>query len=141
MLTKAREEAPGCQFVLSDLATWVPDTAPDLIFSNAALHWVTGHETLFPRLASLLKPGGVLAIQIPAMHDAAFRALQNEVAAHGPWASHLRDASYARGILTAAVGRTQSSASSRDSYPTHSRIRSSVVAATVSQASVVAIMG
>jgi trans-aconitate 2-methyltransferase len=103
MLTKAREEAPGCQFVLSDLATWVPDTAPDLIFSNAALHWVTAHETLFPRLASLLKPGGVLAIQMPAMHDAAFRALQNEVAAHGPWASHLRDASYARGILTAAA--------------------------------------
>ncbi len=101
MLTKAREGAPGCHFVLSDFATWVPDVAPDLIFSNAALHWVTGHETLFPRLASLLKRGGVLAVQMPAMHDAPFRVLQNEVAAHGPWASHLRDASYARGIPTA----------------------------------------
>jgi trans-aconitate 2-methyltransferase len=103
MLTKARERAPGCHFVLGDFATWVPDTAPDLIFSNAALHWATGHETLFPRLASLLMPGGVLAVQMPAMHDAPFRALQNEVAAHGPWASQLRDVGFPRGILTAGA--------------------------------------
>ena len=50
MLTKAREGAPGCRFELGDFATWMPDGAPDLIFSDAALHWVTDHETLFPRL-------------------------------------------------------------------------------------------
>ena len=37
----------------------------DLIFSNAALHWSTDHPTLFPRLAGLVRPGGVLAVQMP----------------------------------------------------------------------------
>jgi trans-aconitate 2-methyltransferase len=38
----------------------------DLVFSNAALHWVDGHPALLPRLAALLAPGGVLAVQVPA---------------------------------------------------------------------------
>lgn len=99
MLAKARAAAPDCRFTLGDFATWTPDSPPDLIFSNAALHWVTGHEVLFPRLLSLLAPGGVLAIQMPAMHDAPLRRLQNEIAATGPWADHLGTADYARGLL------------------------------------------
>ena len=41
----------------------------DLVFSNAALHWVDDHATLVPRLASALPAGGQLAFQVPAMHD------------------------------------------------------------------------
>jgi len=106
MLAKAREAAPGCRFEQGDFATWAPgagEAAPDLIFSNAALHWVSGHDLLFPRLASLLAPGGVLAVQMPAMHDAPLRRLQNEVATFGPWAAHLRDAGFARAILPATA--------------------------------------
>lgn len=99
MLAKARLAAPACRFMQGDFATWTPEAPPELIFSNAALHWVSGHEALFPRLVSLLAPGGVLAVQMPAMHDAPLRALQNEVAAHGPWSVHLSDAGYARGLL------------------------------------------
>src|ERR1039458_9223676 len=77
MLAKASEAAPGCRFVQGDFSTWTPEVAPDLIYSNAALHWVSQHETLFPRLVSLLAPGGVLAVQMPAMHDAPLRTLQN----------------------------------------------------------------
>jgi trans-aconitate 2-methyltransferase len=105
MLAKAREAAPECRFEQGNFATWAPladEAAPDLIYSNAALHWVGEHETLFPRLVSLLAPGGVLAVQMPAMHAAPLRRLQNEVAAYGPWAGHLRDAGFARAILTAA---------------------------------------
>ncbi len=99
MLAKARTVAPGCRFVAADIGTWNPDAPPDLIYSNAALHWLGGHETLFPRLLSLLAPGGVLAVQMPAMHDAPLRRLQPEVAASGPWASHLRGIGSARGLL------------------------------------------
>jgi trans-aconitate 2-methyltransferase len=99
MLAKARAAAPACRFEQGDFATWTPAVAPDLIFSNAALHWVSGHETLFPRLISLLAPGGVLAVQMPYMHDAPFRRLQNETAAAGPWAAHLGNADYARSLL------------------------------------------
>jgi trans-aconitate 2-methyltransferase len=100
MLAKARAAAPNCRFQQADFFTWAPAAAPDLIFSNAALHWVTDHEILFPRLLSLLAPRGVLAVQMPAMHDAPLRALQNEVARQGPWSAHLDDAGYARGILS-----------------------------------------
>jgi trans-aconitate 2-methyltransferase len=99
MLAKARSAAPTCRFVQADFATWTPAAPPDLIFSNAALHWATGHETLFPRLVSLLAPGGVLAVQMPAMHDEPLRRLQNEVASVGPWAPILADAGFARGLL------------------------------------------
>lgn len=46
-----------------------PGERYDLIFSNAALHWIDHHEPLFERLASALTPTGQLAIQMPAMHD------------------------------------------------------------------------
>ncbi|HLB97792.1 MAG TPA: methyltransferase domain-containing protein [Acetobacteraceae bacterium] len=105
MLQKARVAAPGCRFEQGDFATWVPSgrsslhpsgrpagdptNALDVIFSNAALQWVGGHAILFPRLISLLAPGGVLAVQMPAMHDAPLRRLQYAVAAQGPWAERL----------------------------------------------------
>jgi trans-aconitate 2-methyltransferase len=41
----------------------------DLIFSNAALQWVEGHETLVPRLVGMLRPGGQLAVQVPSNHN------------------------------------------------------------------------
>jgi len=101
MLDKARAAVPNCRFEQADFATWTPAkaAAPDLIFSNAALHWVTNHKTLFPRLLSLLAPHGVLAVQMPSMHDAPFRALQNEIAREGPWSRFLDDAGYARALL------------------------------------------
>ena len=86
--------------MLGDFSTWVPDgPAPELIYSNAALHWVSGHQTLFPRLMSLLPAGGVLAVQMPAMHAAPLRRVQIEVSRHGPWADLLHDAGFARDIL------------------------------------------
>ena len=101
MLRKAQAAAPGCRFVAADIGAWVPDAPPDLIYSNAALHWLGEHEALFPRLLSLLAPGGVLAVQMPAMHDAPLRRLQVEVAASGPWAAHLRGIGSAPDILPA----------------------------------------
>ena len=38
----------------------------EVVYSNAALHWVPDHKTLFPSLMrSLVCPGGVLAVQMP----------------------------------------------------------------------------
>jgi len=101
MLAKARESAPGCRFVLGGFDSWDRALAPDVLFSNAALHWTGGHEMLFPDLLSRVAPGGWFAVQMPAMHDAPLRRLQGEVAAHGPWAAALRGIGSARGILSA----------------------------------------
>jgi trans-aconitate 2-methyltransferase len=68
----------------------------DLIFSNAALHWVEDHARLLPRLCELLCPGGQLVVQLPANHDHAAHRLVVEVAGEEPF----------RGALGGWVRRT-----------------------------------
>lgn len=65
MAAKARADHPDLAWVTADLATWEPDGPVDVLYSNAALHWLDDHATLFPRLRSWLAPGGVLAVQMP----------------------------------------------------------------------------
>jgi trans-aconitate 2-methyltransferase len=101
MLERAGQALPGCSFMLADIARWEPDGTPDVIYSNAALHWLGGHAALFPRLLALLAPGGVLAVQMPAMHDQPLRRLQYDVAANGPWAATLAAVGSAPPILPA----------------------------------------
>jgi trans-aconitate 2-methyltransferase len=102
MLDKARAEAPDCRFEQRDFGTWTAASPVDVLYSNAALHWLGGHEALFPRLLAQLAPGGTLAVQMPGMHAAPLRALQHEVAQTGPWAGLLADVGSAPPILETA---------------------------------------
>jgi trans-aconitate 2-methyltransferase len=77
MLEQARQELPTATWRQADLATWRTQEA-DLIYSNAALHWLDDHETLFPALFAMLAEGGVLAVQMP-----------RETALAGPWRQRL----------------------------------------------------
>src|SRR6059058_767180 len=68
MLTKA-PRLEGVRFVEADPF--------DLLFSNAALHWIPDHGALLERLTRALAPGGQLAFQIPTndghpSHETAF---------------------------------------------------------------------
>jgi trans-aconitate 2-methyltransferase len=65
MLTRARETLPKHRFVLSDLRTYRADKPIDVLFANAALHWVPDHGQLLPALLSQLSRGGHLAFQMP----------------------------------------------------------------------------
>ena len=65
----------------ADAAVWLPDAAPALIFSNAALHWLGDHPVLLPRLASLLVPGGTLAVQMPRQFMAPSHRFLRDIAA------------------------------------------------------------
>jgi trans-aconitate 2-methyltransferase len=99
MLARASKDIPDCRFELGDVAAWAPAEPVDIIYSNAALHWLGDHASLFPRLFRTLNEGGVMAVQMPGMHAAPIRALQHEVAANGPWAEKLRDAGAAPPVL------------------------------------------
>ncbi|MBU6424581.1 MAG: methyltransferase domain-containing protein, partial [Chloroflexi bacterium] len=66
MLERARRALPDVQWIEADVRTWRPPEPADVLFSNAALQWVGGHERLFPALASLLAPHGALAVQLPS---------------------------------------------------------------------------
>src|SRR5262245_31506614 len=51
------ELRPGLQFRLGDIEAFPAGAANyDVIFSNAALHWVDDHDALFARLAAALAP-------------------------------------------------------------------------------------
>lgn len=85
----AFEGAAEVDWIEADIAAWQPTTAPDLIFSNAALHWLGDHASLFPRLLGLLNEGGVLAVQVPNNFRAPSHECIREAAA--PWADLLGD--------------------------------------------------
>lgn len=80
MLEEAERAGVYDRLVLQDIADWSPEADPALIFSNAALHWLSDHATLFPRLAALPCPGGVLAVQMPRQFDAPSHRLLRDTA-------------------------------------------------------------
>ncbi|MDB5666272.1 methyltransferase domain-containing protein [Cypionkella sp.] len=53
-----------------DIGEWWPAEPPALIFSNAALQWLTDHAVLMPKLPGYLAPGGMLAVQMPRQFKA-----------------------------------------------------------------------
>lgn len=81
MLAEARETGAYDTLIEADAASWVPDEAPALIFSNALCQWLPDHATLFAHLAGLLAPGGVLAVQMPRQYEAPSHALLRGIAA------------------------------------------------------------
>jgi trans-aconitate 2-methyltransferase len=103
MLAAARAAVPGVAWVQADLATWRPPRPADLVFSNAALHWLDDHAALFPRLAASLAPGGVLAVQMPRNHGAPSHTEMVAAAEAGPWAARLAPALRTRPVAEPAV--------------------------------------
>lgn len=96
MIEKARRRLPGLNFEHGDLSAWAPEAAYDLIFANAVLQWLPDHAELFPRLARALRPGGVLAVQMPNNPAEPSHVAMAEVAAEGPWAARLARAREAK---------------------------------------------
>ncbi len=72
---------PGLGFERADIADFDAPEAFDLVFSNAALHWLPDHEQLLARLTRALRPRGQLAVQVPANHDHPSHVVAAEVAA------------------------------------------------------------
>ena len=89
MLDKAAAVAPEITWERADLASWRPPKPADIIYSNAALHWLDGHERLFPALFSAVAPGGVLAVQLPRNFSAVSHTSISEAARNGPWRAKL----------------------------------------------------
>ena len=94
MLKQARETGAYDAVIDTDIESWETKRA-GLIFSNAALHWLKDHENLFPRLASMLAPGGTLAVQMPH---------QNNAPSHRVWVSLVEEFFPGRVDLSSAPG-------------------------------------
>lgn len=89
MLRQATDQMPGIEWVQEDLGVWKPPVGADLIYSNAALHWLPDHATLFTRLMTYLAPGGVLAVQMPNNFAAPSHTLIADTLRAGAWRTRL----------------------------------------------------
>jgi len=89
MLEQAAREAPRIVWQNADLAGWNSPRTVDLVFSNAALHWLDDHTRLFPHLLRQLNRGGVLAVQMPNNFAAPSHTCAFDAAASGPWRDRL----------------------------------------------------
>lgn len=85
MLAQARRSDPNVRWVQGDLRTWAPEAPVELVFSNAALHWVPDHATVVPRLLRCLEPGGALAVQMPANTEEPYQEAALRVRRRPPW--------------------------------------------------------
>ena len=79
MLDKAGAGNADISWQQADAATWEPEQPPDVIYSNAALHWVDNHRRLFPRLLDCLRRSGCLAVQLPLSWELPSHRLMREV--------------------------------------------------------------
>ena len=89
MLAQAARSLTRVQWVHQPLAAWQAECPADVIYSNAALHWLPDHRQLFPALVAMLAPGGVLAVQMPRNFSAPSHTLIAAAAQAGPWRSKL----------------------------------------------------
>ena len=102
MLQRASEQTTErLRFELGDIDHYAFDGQFDLIFSNAAVHWVPDHERLFTRFAEALKPHGQLAIQMPANYTHPSHTSAEDVARDPEFAHFLSKDPHPRNLLPA----------------------------------------
>jgi trans-aconitate 2-methyltransferase len=83
LLRQAKHDWPSGDWVLADLRGFQSETPVDLLFANAVMQWLPDHAALFPELFARLRPGGVLAVQMPHNFEQPSHRLMREVP--GPW--------------------------------------------------------
>jgi trans-aconitate 2-methyltransferase len=94
MLAKARSDYPDGRWIEGDIAAWAGNASAerfDLVFTNAALHWLPDHATLFPKLMGAVAPAGVFACQMPRNFAAASHRLLRETMKDARWRDQLAE--------------------------------------------------
>ena len=87
MLKKARELYPDIEFIYLDANGDLNEVNEkfDIVFSNACIQWLPSHNELLPKLMTLLKPNGILAIQIPMQREHPVHIIINELVNTTKW--------------------------------------------------------
>lgn len=87
MIQSARNEHPGMEFRLIDAGSDLTElgTDYDIVFSNACIQWIPNHPALLRSLMSLLRPGGILAVQTPMNYQEPIHQIIQEVSGSQLW--------------------------------------------------------
>jgi trans-aconitate 2-methyltransferase len=88
MLDKTIEHVSDrVRFEFGDIGEWTADDEVDLVLAAASLQWVPDHAAVMARWAAALRPGGQIAIQVPANADQPSHAVARVVAEREPYRS------------------------------------------------------
>src|ERR1051326_2944230 len=85
MVAAAQKSYPDGKWLRQDIATWRGSDSFDIVFSNAALHWLPDHKALFPNLFNRVSPGGAVAVQMPTHLESPLHRIMLEIAAQPQW--------------------------------------------------------
>lgn len=85
MLERARADHPSLRFEVANAADWTAQPTVDLLYSNASLHWLDDHASLFPHLFRQVAPGGWFAVQMPRNFLEPSHQSVAEAGRDGPW--------------------------------------------------------
>jgi len=76
---------PRLRFAIAEIEDWSPAAPVDLVFSNAAFHWLKNHEQQIERLAKCVATGGTLAFQAPNQYREPSHTIIQEVRNAPEW--------------------------------------------------------
>lgn len=86
MVANAAQNYPNLEFRLMDASGDLSALGKfDIVFSNACLQWIPDQTGLLKRLAVLLQPGGVLAVQVPMNEQEPIHQIISETIANEKW--------------------------------------------------------
>lgn len=94
MIETAKGDHPDMEFRILD-ASALPSLGEndfDVVFSNACLQWVPDHPRVLRDMLALLRPGGVLAVQLPMNYEEPIHQIIKGLAASDDWRAELADA-------------------------------------------------
>ncbi|MFO1185682.1 MAG: trans-aconitate 2-methyltransferase [Bauldia sp.] len=102
MRRAAAARLPTCRFFKADAATWLP-TDEDIVFANAVFQWVSGHVAAIAAVFGAMRPGAVLAVQMPDNFNEPVHEAMRAAASEGPWSKTLQDLSTREGVAPAGA--------------------------------------
>ncbi|WP_337512819.1 methyltransferase domain-containing protein [Ruminococcus sp.] len=90
MIRAAAQAHPEMRFQLCDAGTELGtlDRDFDVVFSNACIQWIPNHPKLLREMMQLLRPGGILAVQIPINQKEPIHQIIQALAAGEKWKAH-----------------------------------------------------
>lgn len=91
MIAKAKADYPDMDFMLFDAEKDFDKLTGkfDIVFSNACIQWIPNHKKLLSDMMSILKPNGVLAVQVPMNFEEPIHKIIAEVITRKEWADKI----------------------------------------------------
>ncbi|MHB9028709.1 MAG: class I SAM-dependent methyltransferase [Candidatus Latescibacterota bacterium] len=94
-----RERHPNLSFLAADASALPFGKEFDVVFSNAALHWITDHRPVLAGIARNLRPGGRLLLQMGGKGNAAsILAVLDELLREPAWSGYFEGFSFPYGF-------------------------------------------